>query len=71
MASILGAMLTLILIRLRGNILPVKLEGVPWIARLYSANTGVPYGIALGASALYIYPDTQWMRLALEMAGTH
>jgi prepilin peptidase CpaA len=71
MASILGAMLTLILVRLRGNILPVTMEGIPWITRLYRADTGVPYGIALGFSALYIYPDTEWMRLFLEAAAVH
>jgi prepilin peptidase CpaA len=28
---------------------------------LHSKDGGVPYGIALAAAALTVYPDTQWM----------
>jgi prepilin peptidase CpaA len=29
---------------------------------LHNASGGVPYGIALAAAALLVYPDTPWMR---------
>ena len=32
-----------------------------WFSRLYHDETGVPYGIALAAAALIIYPQTLWI----------
>jgi prepilin peptidase CpaA len=29
-----------------------------WLARLHEPKTGVPYGIALAAAALFVYPQT-------------
>ena len=34
-----------------------------WVKRLHRLDGGVPYGIALAAAALLIYPDTPWMQL--------
>jgi len=31
------------------------------LRRLHKLDGGVPYGIALAAAALLIYPDTAWM----------
>ena len=42
--------------------LPISLVGTRWIERLHSAKTGVPYGIALAAAALFVYPHTVFMR---------
>ena len=39
----------------------VVLECQPWIQRLHAKGGGVPYGIALAAAALAIYPKTGWM----------
>jgi prepilin peptidase CpaA len=68
-ASIIGAFLTLLMLRLRGNIIPAPIEKVDWIARLYRADTGIPYGIALGAAAVAVYPRTPWMEYGLQMAA--
>jgi prepilin peptidase CpaA len=32
-----------------------------WILRLHESDGGIPYGIALAAAALIIYPKTGWM----------
>ena len=32
-----------------------------WIVRLHEKGGGVPYGIALAAAALMVYPQTGWM----------
>ena len=32
-----------------------------WVERLHRMDGGVPYGIALAAAALAIYPETPWM----------
>jgi prepilin peptidase CpaA len=70
-ASLIGAALTLVLIRLRGNIIPERIEKIDWIARLYRADTGIPYGIALGAAAVITYPSTPWMEHAYRLAIAH
>jgi prepilin peptidase CpaA len=37
----------------------------PWLARLHDRRVGVPYGIALAAAALAVYPNTIWMTVAV------
>jgi prepilin peptidase CpaA len=60
-ASLFGGALTLLLIQFRAFPLPRFLAGRQWIERLHTKDGGVPYGIALAAAALCIYPDTPWM----------
>ncbi|EJW10947.1 Type IV prepilin peptidase TadV/CpaA [Rhodovulum sp. PH10] len=60
-ASVLGGALTLLLLHFRTYALPGRLACTAWIARLHQRNGGIPYGIALAASALMIYPSTAWM----------
>jgi len=62
-ASIFGGALTLMMIRFRLMSLPQALADQEWVNRLHRPNSGVPYGIALAAAALLIYPDTTWMQL--------
>jgi prepilin peptidase CpaA len=60
-ASLFGGALTLLLLQFRIAPLPSLLAGQDWVQRLHSKDGGVPYGIALAAAALAVYPDTQWM----------
>jgi len=60
-ASIFGGALTLALIQFRMLPLPRLLAGREWIERLHRRGGGVPYGIALAAAALVVYPHTEWM----------
>jgi prepilin peptidase CpaA len=62
-ASIFGGILTLAMIRFRLMPLPQALAEQEWVKRLHRLDGGVPYGIALAAAALLIYPDTSWMKL--------
>ena len=62
-ASIFGGILTFAMIRFRLMPLPQSLADQEWIKRLHKLDGGVPYGIALAAAALLIYPDTPWMQL--------
>jgi prepilin peptidase CpaA len=62
-ASIFGGILTLLMIRFRLMPLPQALAKQEWVKRLHKLDGGVPYGIALAAAALLIYPDTSWMKL--------
>lgn len=61
-ASIFGGILTLAMIRFRLMPLPAALAEQDWVKRLHRLDGGVPYGIALAAAALLIYPDTAWMQ---------
>ena len=61
-ASIFGGILTLAMIRFRLMPLPQALADQEWVKRLHRLDGGVPYGIALAAAALLIYPDTAWMQ---------
>jgi prepilin peptidase CpaA len=62
LASILGGALALLLLAVRRYPLPIALVGTRWIERLHSAKSGVPYGIALAAAGLFVYPHTVFMR---------
>ena len=57
-ASVLGGVLTVSVIWVRGMTLPPQLASVDWIARLTDKTNGVPYGIALAAAGLLLYPQT-------------
>jgi prepilin peptidase CpaA len=61
-ASLFGGLLTFALLQVRTLPLPSLLMGQQWAERLHRKDTGVPYGIALAAAALAVYPDTIWMR---------
>ena len=61
-ASILGGLLTLLLLKFRVSPLPAALARQEWLLRLHRMDAGVPYGIALAAAALLVYPDSFWMR---------
>jgi prepilin peptidase CpaA len=61
-ASLLGGALTLLLMQFRLAPLPGLLAGQFWAQRLHRQGGDVPYGIALAAAALLIYPETPWMR---------
>lgn len=60
--SVFGMLLTLALISFRAvYVLPAVLNRQEWIARLHDSQTGVPYGIAIAAAAIYVYPNTHWL----------
>lgn len=59
--ALFGGVLTLILLQLRLMPLPAGLQARPWIARLQSVENGVPYGVAMAAAALFVFPGTTWL----------
>src|SRR5690606_26115242 len=61
-ASVLGGALTLFILMFRQWPLPYVLAGQSWLLRLHHRDTGIPYGIALAAGALLVYPDTPWIK---------
>jgi len=65
-AAVMGGALTLLLVFARRMPLPAMVADVDWIQRLYNNANGIPYGIALSASALMVYPETLWMAYVLS-----
>jgi len=61
-AALLGGLLTFLMINFRLLPLPAAMARWPWLTRLHQKGAGVPYGIALAAAALLVYPDTMWMK---------
>jgi prepilin peptidase CpaA len=61
-ASLFGGALTIVLLNVRTMPLPSLLSGQTWAERLHREGSDVPYGIALAAAALVVYPDTIWMK---------
>ena len=59
-ASLFGGALTLAILQFRKMPLPGMLRQ-SWIVRLHETDGGIPYGIALPAAALAVYPKTGWM----------
>lgn len=57
-SGLLGGALTLVLLAFRNLPLPASLQRIKWLDRLHDKKQGVPYGIALAAAALLVYPQT-------------
>jgi len=57
LSAILGGALTLLILQMRRLPLPALLRGENWIVRLHDTKEGVPYGVALAAAALHVYPS--------------
>ncbi|GFO82863.1 MAG: hypothetical protein A49_24900 [Methyloceanibacter sp.] len=51
----------MLLLLMRSLPLPATLYSQQWITRLHDSKEGVPYGIALAAAGLLVYPDTLFM----------
>jgi prepilin peptidase CpaA len=58
LSTVLGGFLTLGLLSMRSHPLPRFAMGWPWLERLHAPRTGVPYGIALAAAALVVFPES-------------
>ena len=60
LSAIAGGVLTITLLAFRRVPLPSIVHSQDWLVRLHHPHTGVPYGIAMAAAALMIYPSTPW-----------
>ena len=61
-AALVGGALTIIMVLLRTLPLPAGLAGSEWVARLHDAGSGVPYGVALAAGGILVYPHVGWVQ---------
>jgi prepilin peptidase CpaA len=58
-SALLGGALTLGILQFRRLPMPSWAQARAWIMRLHDKNNGVPYGVALAAAGLLLYPETQ------------
>ena len=58
-AALVGGALTLVLLLFRLLPMPAWARARKWVMRLHDKNNGVPYGIALAAAGLVLYPETR------------
>ncbi len=66
-AALYGGALTLVILFGRRFVLPPWLSRHVWIARLHDRKSGVPYGIALAAAGMMLYPHTQIWQAAASL----
>lgn len=62
-SAVCGGLLTLSMLFLRSFPLPAGFAGQKWMTRLHDAGRGVPYGVALAAGGLLVYPYIGWIQL--------
>jgi len=65
-STVYGGALTVAILYLRKEPLPGFLAGQSWVVRLHDEKTGIPYGIALAAGALTVFPKTYLFQLAVQ-----
>jgi len=58
--SLLGGVLTLIILKFRAMPLPAALINVRWLSRLHAHNR-IPYGAALAGGAILVLPNTSFI----------
>jgi len=62
--SLIGGALTLAIVFARRTPLPNWAARLDWVARLHHPGNGVPYGVALAAAGLALYPSSPIWRAA-------
>lgn len=61
LVSIAGGVLVLAILFYRSMTPPLWLCQQDWAMRLHAKAGGIPYGIALAAAGLWLYPSTAWL----------
>jgi prepilin peptidase CpaA len=64
--ALAGGTLAMAFESIRSVPLPKLLLGEQWAHRLHRPDSGIPYGIALAAGALLVYPQTVWFTSLLR-----
>ena len=65
LASVFGGLLTMVILGFRRITVPAFVIRPVWVQKLHDKRTGIPYGIALAAGGLAVYPHTFWMGLLI------
>lgn len=60
--TIYGGILSVLILAYRKFIPAEAMALPPWAQRLHTHGGGIPYGIAIAAAALMLYPSTAWFK---------
>lgn len=60
--AIFGGILGIAILTFRNVIPPVIIAGRDWAERLHNRKAGIPYGVALGAAGLWVFPTSDVFR---------
>jgi prepilin peptidase CpaA len=63
--TLFGGLLTLFILVLRSMPMPLVLTKYEWVTHLLNRNSGIPYGVALAAGALFMLPRGELFRLVV------
>ncbi len=58
--GVFGGVLAVAILLYRNNIPEMWIMNRQWMARLHKQGGGIPYGMAIAASAVLVYPHTSW-----------
>lgn len=58
--SVAGGILSLVVLAYRHYVPAAAITGPSWAIRLHKPGGGIPYGIAIAAAAMIIFPSTAW-----------
>lgn len=56
--ALLGGVLTIVILLLRGLPLNPVLARMTWLARLHNKRSGIPYGIAMAVAGIMVYSNS-------------
>lgn len=62
MVAMFGGALSLLFIAYRNLVPSVLVAGQAWAERLHDKKSGIPYGVALAAAGLWVYPNSDVFR---------
>jgi prepilin peptidase CpaA len=63
--GLLGGVLSVSILAYRRFVPDGMIMNPAWLVNLHTKDSGVPYGIAIGAAALLTYPNTLWFAALL------
>lgn len=64
LVAIAGGALSIAILAYRRMAPPLWLARQDWAMKLHGAKAGIPYGIAIAAAGLHVFPSTIWFLLA-------
>ena len=64
LGAVFGGILTIALLLARASFVPAT--GIDFVDHLLERETGIPYGIGLGAAGLTAYASSDWVSLAVR-----
>lgn len=62
LVSIAGGLLVMAILMYRSMTPPLWMHREAWAMRLHKKAGGIPYGVALAAGGLWLYPSTPWLQ---------